>query len=788
MRKGLIAVLAVAALGAGEATPGQSGAAAEIVLRAAAAQVVGGAWTVTADAAASQGAALWLPDAGAAKLTSPAAAPRDMFELTFTARAGVPYRLWFRSRAQSDSWSNDSAFVQFSGSVTAGGAPLYRIGSTDATVASLEACRGCGVSGWGWEDNGYDGDGPLIYFAADGIQRIRVQGREDGMLIDEIVLSPQKYLAAAPGAQKQDATILPPSDGSAPAPAVTLVRGPYLQKPSDRSMTVVWATREPGSAEVRYETPGGTLGAPASSRLVSNAVTAIGYDYYQHEAQITGLTPSTTYAYRPFVGGVAAAPPASFRTAPPTGGGSISFVAIGDSGTGSAEQRQLSSLIGADSADLALHAGDIVYGNSGGTGDATHTTYQRWLFDVYPWMSRVPFVPTEGNHDSRPSNGDGRAYLDLFSLPDNGAIPERYYSFDYGPVHFVVLDTEYAFQDLARRAEQLSWMEADLAATAQPWKVALFHRPPYSSGFEHGSELPVRAAFGPLFERYGVDLALSGHDHDYERSVPIKESTAAGDRPVTYVVTGAGGAPLYPVSTSTWTAFSASRYEYVKVRADACTLRLDAIGLDGAAFDSMARDRCATPAPAAQEVVLHTAAATTAAGAWIARSDASSAGGRYLVHPDVGAAKITAPAPAPANYFEMSFDAVAGVPYRLWLRGRADNDHWTNDSAFVQFSGSASASGAPMWRIGTTDATIVVLEDCGGCAVAGWGWQDNGYGAGALGPVVYFATTGTHRVRVQTREDGYGIDQIVLSPARYLSTAPGRLKNDTTILTPSGGR
>jgi hypothetical protein len=790
MSKGLIAVLGLFPLGLGVLAGGQAEPPGEVVLRAAAATVVGGQWTVAADARASQGSALWLPDAGVPKLASASAAPRDMFELTFTARAGVPYRLWFRSRAQNDAWTNDSAFVQFSGSVSSAGAPVFRIGTADATVVSLEECSGCGVSGWGWSDNGYASDGVPIYFAASGTQRIRVQGREDGLFVDEIVLSPQKYLASAPGAAKQDTTILPPSDGSAPTASVTLVRGPYLQKPSDRSMTVVWATREPGPAEVRYETAAGTLAAPASSRLVTNAATALGYDYYQHEAQVTGLTASTSYTYRPFVAGVAAAPASTLRTAPPAGGGSISFVAFGDSGTGSTEQRRLATLMGAETIDLALHAGDIVYGASTGVGDASYTTYQSWLFDIYPWFARVPFVPTEGNHDSRPSNGDGRAYLDLFSLPDNGAIAERYYSFDYGPVHFLVLDTEFAFQDATRRAEQLSWIEADLAATDQPWKVALYHRSPYSSGAEHGSELPVRAAFAPLFERYGVDLALSGHDHDYERTIPIRQSTAAGDRPVTYVVTGAGGAGLYPVGSSTWTAFSASRFEYVKVTADACTLRLDAIGLDGAAFDTTSRDRCATPAPppSASEIVLHTAAATTMAGAWAARLDASAAGGRYLVHPAAGAAKVSTAAASPANYFEMSFDATAGVPYRLWLRGRADNDHWLNDSAFVQFSGSVNASGTPMWRIGTADATIVVLEDCGGCGVSGWGWQDNGYGSGVLGPVVYFSTTGIQRVRVQTREDGYGIDQIVLSPARHLSSAPGQLKNDTTTLTPSGGR
>jgi hypothetical protein len=66
--------------------------------------------------------------------------------------------------------------------------------------------------------------------------------------------------------------------------------------------------------------------------------------------------------------------------------------------------------------------------------------------------------------------------------------------------------------------------------------------------------------------------------------------------------------------------------------------------------------------------------------------------------------------------------------------------------------------------------------------VAGWGWEDNGYGAGVLGPLIYFATSGPQTVRIQTREDGLSIDQIVLSPGTYLSSAPGAAKNDTTIV------
>jgi hypothetical protein len=74
------------------------------------------------------------------------------------------------------------------------------------------------------------------------------------------------------------------------------------------------------------------------------------------------------------------------------------------------------------------------------------------------------------------------------------------------------------------------------------------------------------------------------------------------------------------------------------------------------------------------------------------------------------------------------------------------------------------------------------LEDCSGCGLASWGWQDNGWGVGVMGPVVRFADDGPQILRVQTREDGLSIDQIVLSPSTYLDMSPGALKNDTTIL------
>jgi hypothetical protein len=188
------------------------------------------------------------------------------------------------------------------------------------------------------------------------------------------------------------------------------------------------------------------------------------------------------------------------------------------------------------------------------------------------------------------------------------------------------------------------------------------------------------------------------------------------------------------------------------------------------------------PAPVPNgDIVLHAKNATIVGGAWTVVADATAAGGARLANPDAGVPKLPNPAAAPASYFELPFTAEAGRAYRLWIRGRAQNDAWQNDSTFVQFLGSTGADGAPAFRIGTTTATVVSIEAGSGAGLGGWGWEDNGYGFGALGPVIYFDAP-VQKVRVQVREDGLSIDQIVLSPVQYVSAAPGAGKNDATIL------
>ena len=168
---------------------------------------------------------------------------------------------------------------------------------------------------------------------------------------------------------------------------------------------------------------------------------------------------------------------------------------------------------------------------------------------------------------------------------------------------------------------------------------------------------------------------------------------------------------------------------------------------------------------------------------WSIVSDSTAAGGKRLWNMNAGAPKVATAASNPASYVQFTFNAVAGKPYHLWIRGRGENNVYTNDSVFVQFSNAVTSAGAATMRIGTTSAAEYNLEDCSGCGLSGWGWQDNGWGAGVMGAKIYFSTTGTQTLRIQSREDGLSIDQIILSPSSstFLNASPGLLRNDVKI-------
>jgi hypothetical protein len=113
-------------------------------------------------------------------------------------------------KAEGNSTGNDSVHLQFSDSVDAAGAPVARIGTSSSAEFVLQGGpSGAVPRGWGWTENGWETVGPNLYFEAAGPTTLRIQQREDGATVDQIVISPDAYLASAPGQRRDDTLVLP---------------------------------------------------------------------------------------------------------------------------------------------------------------------------------------------------------------------------------------------------------------------------------------------------------------------------------------------------------------------------------------------------------------------------------------------------------------------------------------------------------------------------------------------------------------------------------------------------
>ncbi len=188
---------------------------------------------------------------------------------------------------------------------------------------------------------------------------------------------------------------------------------------------------------------------------------------------------------------------------------------------------------------------------------------------------------------------------------------------------------------------------------------------------------------------------------------------------------------------------------------------------------------------AAKDVVLRADDSVVRSGHWSIETSTTAADGRRLTTPDQGWSNKSAPYATPSNKVEIVFTAVAGVTYRTWLRLSATSNSLANDSVWVQYDGSVDSSGNPTNRSGTTSGVRVTLQACSTCGVSSWGWSASAFWSEVSG-AVRFQTTGTQRLRIQTAEDGVRIDQVVISPSRYLTSPPGGATNDRTIVRPDG--
>lgn len=205
--------------------------------------------------------------------------------------------------------------------------------------------------------------------------------------------------------------------------------------------------------------------------------------------------------------------------------------------------------------------------------------------------------------------------------------------------------------------------------------------------------------------------------------------------------------------------------------------RIDA----AAAVRSCAGASSTTPA----NIVLYAAdvPASGRHGSWSLVQDSSAAGGAALASADNGWSSTTAPLAAPTDYVDLSFNAPANVSYRLWVRLKASGNSKWNDSVWVQYS-DALIDGAPAYQLGSASGLALNLENCSGCGVAGWGWQDGVYWL-APPPGFTFSSSGSHTLRIQNREDGVAFDQVLLAAVAG-DSAPGQRMGDATILAKAG--
>ncbi|MGH8247850.1 MAG: metallophosphoesterase [Gammaproteobacteria bacterium] len=302
---------------------------------------------------------------------------------------------------------------------------------------------------------------------------------------------------------------------------VTVTRGPYLQKGTPASVVVRWRTNVARDSRVHYGTDLANLTAFADGGVIT----------MNPQVTLTGLLANTKYFYSigtttmTLAGGDANH---FFFTSPAAGAHKPTRIwVIGDSGTANADAAAVRdaylAYTGTRYTDLWLMLGDNAY-NSG-----TDSEYEAAVFDMYPTVLRQTVLwPTLGNHDGITADSATQTgpYYDIFTLPTLGEAgglasgTEAYYSFDYGDIHFICLESFETSR--ATAGAMMTWLASDLASTTKTWVIAFWHHPPYSKG-SHNSDLEIeliemRQNALPLLEAEGVDLVLTGHSHSYERS------------------------------------------------------------------------------------------------------------------------------------------------------------------------------------------------------------------------------------------------------------------------------
>ena len=325
--------------------------------------------------------------------------------------------------------------------------------------------------------------------------------------------------------------------------AQSISRGPYLQMGTEDSIVIRWRTDVATDSEVRYG-----LAFDALPNVVSNPATTT-----EHELTLSSLLPDTQYFYS--VGTTAGALAGgdeshSFVTSPTPGTPKPTRIwVLGDSGTANANAAAVRNAFlnytGSWDPDLWLMLGDNAY------PDGTDSQYQSAVFDMYPsTLRKAALWPTLGNHDGHTADSATQTgpYYDIFTLPTSAQAgglasgTEAYYSFDYGNIHFICIESYETDRSLS--GAMMTWLSNDILATNKEWIIAFWHHPPYSKGSHdsdtEGTLMDMRENALPILESGGVDLVLSGHSHSYERSFLIDGHYGTSDTLVGSMILDAG--------------------------------------------------------------------------------------------------------------------------------------------------------------------------------------------------------------------------------------------------------
>ena len=319
------------------------------------------------------------------------------------------------------------------------------------------------------------------------------------------------------------------------------------------SRTIMWQSdNSEADAVIEYRLEGAeksqTIGA------TDKAFTDDGSTTYIHEATLTGLTPNTKYEYRVGYGTDRRSDWYRLETA----GASVYDVLIyPDSQSGDYSQWEeivKSSALRNPRTALYISMGDLV--------DNGEHAYQwrTWLNSIKPLSANVPLATTLGNHEMYTLDWKMRepyAYLNYFAVPPNGneTFNRRYYSYDFGDVHYVVLDTmlyESNHEDNHDTHHpdlydvQVQWLRQDLTANTKKWTVVLMHRDPFQYAFDRpGANRAVGfddegVLFMPIFDEFNVDLVLSAHLHSYRNRGHVRNFDRDPSGPL-YILTGIAG-------------------------------------------------------------------------------------------------------------------------------------------------------------------------------------------------------------------------------------------------------